>query len=331
MTQPRRPVFWRFHLRISTKSLSLADIPPYHFRFLDCRALVQQTVLRVLNLEKLPVGRYTAISYVWRRLRHDEGSAPRQRFMAVKGAEDADPISPALLRTACLASLILGCEMLWLDRLCVMQENDSDKSWQIKNMYSIYQSCRACSVLPGGLVELATLSEETSWTSGMTTLRSLLQGTLSSPMNIKVGDTNKPGGRSLGRQHINILSQSSGPRDHIMALLGALDHGDKPLQTNAIWRSALMRSSSRPVDMVFSIIGLLGVTLEPSSFAKTDRHRATIELARALLAKGEPARWLAISLSLDPNSHMSTMPVMPETSVEKTSLPSSGSRRDRKS
>jgi hypothetical protein len=135
-------------------------------------------------------------------------------------------------------------------------------------------------------------------------------------MNIEVEDTNKPGGRRLGRQHINILSQSSGPRGHIMALLGALDHDDKPLQTNAIWRSALMRSFSRPVDMVFSIMGLLGVTLEPSSFAKTDRHRATIELARALLAKGEPARWLAISLSLDPNPHMSTMPVMPETSVE---------------
>jgi hypothetical protein len=340
--------------------LSLADIPPYHFRFLDCRALVQQTVLRVLNFEKLPAGRYTAISYVWRGLRHDEDSAPRQRFMAVKGAEDADPISLALLRTACLASLTLGCEMLWLDRLCIMQENDSDKSWQIKNMYSIYQSCRACLVLPGRLVRLATLSEETSWihrawtlqeaiappsvqcvfswamgetahlqshfsigveeiepgTSGMTTLRSLLQGTLSSPINIEVEDTNKPGGRRLGRQHINILSQSSGPRGHIMALLGALDHDDKPLQTNAIWRSALMRSSSRPVDMVFSIMGLLGVTLEPSSFAKTDRHRATIELARALLAKGEPARWLAISLSLNPNPHMSTMPVMPETSVE---------------
>lgn len=294
---------------------------------------------------------------MWRGLRYDETLISSQRFIAVDGAEDADPISFAVLRTACLASLKRGCEMLWLDRLCIMQTNDLDKGWQIKNMYRIYQSCKICLVLPGGLMRLADLSEETSWIhrawtlqeavappevscifswvldktihlqahfsvvineiepgeSGMLDLLSLLRGTLKSPMTIREGV------RELGDQHMNILAQSSGPRrgprSHIKALLGALDQSKKPLQANAIWRAAFMRTSSRPVDMIFSIMGLLGVTLEPSSFDKNDRYRATIALARELLAKGEPARWLGMSLSLKPDPHISTIPRMPETSV----------------
>ncbi|RYP25810.1 hypothetical protein DL767_008269 [Monosporascus sp. MG133] len=335
--------------------LVLDYVPPHRFRFLDCKAYVDKKALRILDFTTLPVGRYVAVSYVWKGLDKNDTSDDSHPGLNVKGAEDADPISAAVLRTACLASLLLECDMIWLDRLSIVQTNSSDKSWQIKNMYRIYTSCKDCLVLPGGLVRLADLAEATSWiqrawtlqeaiappqvncvfhwpwgkavrlqahfsmpitdietgTSGMADLKSILQASLA-PMGMQ---TTEKKSRNLGVQPINIFTNAKGVRASVEALLGALNQKNKPVRANAIWRSALLRTSSRPVDMIFSIMGLLGVMLEPSSFKKDDRHHATIELARALLAKGEAARWLGISLQLEPNPHLSTMPVMPETSV----------------
>ncbi|KAK3353379.1 hypothetical protein B0T25DRAFT_544359 [Lasiosphaeria hispida] len=346
---------------IGNGPLSLAGASPYRFRFLDCNEFVQEIALRLVEFEFLPEDRYAAVSYVWKGLRPGEGSGLSQRFMTVRGAEDADPISLAVLRTACMASLKLGSDLLWLDRLCILQENDLDKSWQIKNMHQIYQSCRACLVFPGGLARLGDLAEETSWihrawtlqeavappdvhcvfswtlgatahlqshfsvtvreieprASGMTNLYLLLRGTLSSPMTIWRSGPSTPGPKEhCSEQQINVLADGGGRGSHIQALLGALNKDEKELQADAIWRSALMRTSSRPVDMVFSIMGLLGVSLEPTAFARHDRRAATVALMRGLLACGEPARWLATSLSLTPDPHISTLPIMPETSVE---------------
>ncbi|KAF8600778.1 hypothetical protein BDV93DRAFT_259481 [Ceratobasidium sp. AG-I] len=61
---------------------------------------------------------------------------------------------------------------------------------------------------------------------------------------------------------------------------------DADIKEYAIWQSALMRTSSRPVDMVFSIMGLFGVILDPGQFEKHDRIGATIALAQAILKKG---------------------------------------------
>lgn len=335
--------------------LVLDYVPPHRFRFLDCKAYVEQKALRVLDFTTLPEGRYVAVSYVWKGLGKDDASDDPHPDLNVKGAEAADPMSPAVLRTVCLASLSLQCDMIWLDQVSIIQTNPSDASWQIKNMYRIYTACKACLVLPGGLRRLADLAEETSWiqrawtlqeavappqvncifqwpwgksvqlqahfpvmitdietgTSGMAGLKNLLSGSL---VSMKMQSTEKKR-RELGVQPINIFGNTKTVRSSIEALLGALNHNNKAIRAGAIWRSALLRTSSRPVDMIFSIMGLLGVMLEPSSFKKEDRLHATIEFARLLLAKGEAARWLGVSLQLEPNPYLSTMPVMPETSV----------------
>ena len=82
-----------------------------------------------------------------------------------------------------------------------------------------------------------------------------------------------------------------------------------------IWQCALVRTSSRPVDMVFSIMGILGVTLDPSDFAVDDRLGATIALAREILRQGRSASWLGISVNLPPCPHLSSFPTFPRTSV----------------
>jgi hypothetical protein len=67
--------------------------------------------------------------------------------------------------------------------------------------------------------------------------------------------------------------------------------------------------------MVFSIMGLFGVILDPSMFQKEDRIGATVALAKEILRKGGRASWLGMSFRLPPCSMLCTFPVFPETSV----------------
>ncbi|KAI1466118.1 uncharacterized protein F4812DRAFT_97671 [Daldinia caldariorum] len=90
---------------------------------------------------------------------------------------------------------------------------------------------------------------------------------------------------------------------------------DRDMKDYSIWQSALMRTSSRPVDMVFSIMGLFGVTLDTSQFGKNDRVQATIALAQAIMEKGGQATWLAAAFRVQPSRQISTFPIFPRTSV----------------
>lgn len=82
-------------------------------------------------------------------------------------------------------------------------------------------------------------------------------------------------------------------------------------RASAIWRSAFTRASSRPVDMVFSIMGLFGITLDVATFEKNDRVGATIALAQAILEKGGKPTWLLVSLTLPPCNFLSSFPIFP--------------------
>ncbi|KAK7032615.1 hypothetical protein VNI00_012878 [Paramarasmius palmivorus] len=105
-------------------------------------------------------------------------------------------------------------------------------------------------------------------------------------------------------------------RSHVLALLGILWGRDPDAEPQAIWRSALMRVSSRPVDMVFSIMGLFDVSLDPKAFRSTDRLAATIALAQEILRKGGNPNWLIASLHAPPERQLSSFPTFPETTVD---------------
>lgn len=93
------------------------------------------------------------------------------------------------------------------------------------------------------------------------------------------------------------------------------DDMDTDIKQHAIWQSALMRTSSRPVDMVFSIMGLFGVSLDPRRFEKHDRLGATIALAQEILNRGGRMSWLGISCLSPPCPQISTFPAFPHTRV----------------
>ncbi|KAL7277227.1 hypothetical protein ACG7TL_009079 [Trametes sanguinea] len=351
---------------------------PCHVRLLDCQAVVSEDTLRIVEFPAFPDVPYAAISYPWRGIAVDGDF--RGHTFAVKGAEHADPVGTSALRHACAAALLRECPFLWLDRLCIMQDNKADKHWQIRHMYQVYQSCRLCVVLAGGLQRLVRLDEETSWIhrswtlqevlappdvavlldwklgpgnsrSGGTTaaidevvagesalaplsivLQACTTGTLSFEPRNPASNTALMVEASIFSAHPSTHSYNDIPfwrpqrkilAPNVVALTIAMDpvlSSDPDVRAHAVWQSALMRTSSRPVDMVFSIMGLFDVSLDPSRFQPHDRRAATIALAQAILESGKSASWLGIGGRLDPDRSLSTFPVFPHTSVSGVAL-----------
>ncbi|KAG8773622.1 hypothetical protein FRC12_002428 [Ceratobasidium sp. 428] len=88
---------------------------------------------------------------------------------------------------------------------------------------------------------------------------------------------------------------------------------------HAIWKSAMMRSTSVPADMIFSIMGLFDVDpLEPQDFPdQQDIVKPAIALAkRLLLAPGGRATWLGVSFFSPPCPYLSTFPSFPKAHRE---------------
>ncbi|PBK86614.1 hypothetical protein ARMGADRAFT_1066520 [Armillaria gallica] len=81
-----------------------------------------------------------------------------------------------------------------------------------------------------------------------------------------------------------------------------LDFGTRQ-SLSALWALAYTRSSSRPVDMVFSLMDLLGVNLNVEQFLPEERTKATIKLIQEVM-----------ELYMAPSREISTLPEMPETS-----------------
>ncbi|KAL1948700.1 hypothetical protein VTO73DRAFT_10506 [Trametes versicolor] len=336
-------------------------------RLIDCTA-AGEGVLRIyetnLNFPPKDVA-YATASYVWRGYPPQKPrTTPRPTF-TVKGAESGEPINIRLLTHLCAAAVQEGVELLWLDRLCIMQTSKEDKAWQIQQMHAVYARCAVCLILPGGINRLASLGEDTAWIHRAWTLQELL----APPRSLVLFEwTYGPGsysGATVGRitevvarkcaladatdvLQLSIAGTMSFKRDkgkdathrfsvpvHIFgtpaapqawATMGALRLRGSEAGESAVWRSALMRTSSRPVDMIFSIMGLFDVALNPAYFDKNDRVGATVALAKRILEKGHSATWIGASFHLPTSSQLSSFPDFPESSVSGQAMVSVGGR-----
>jgi hypothetical protein len=112
---------------------------------------------------------------------------------------------------------------------------------------------------------------------------------------------------------IRVFGDSFRDRPRMLELVNAIATKDKTGMYSAIWKSSFMRTAKFPVDTVFSIMGIMGVTLDASKFGHEDRLEATIALMQAILARGEHAEWLAIATKTVPNPKLSTLPGFPQT------------------
>lgn len=268
----------------------------------------------------------------------------------VKGAENGDPISLDVLYHVCHAALSRSYSgtHLWLDRLCILQASEEDKAWQIRRMHDIYKHCRLCCILPGGVQRLVGLDEETPWIDRAWTLQEALlphnaivmflddeellekffDGKLPYYITQVVPSVSAYSQlRPLLEDAIKFTSHGvkisilGAKRAPIISLYGASTKQntrsfiEKDMKMQMIWQCAMMRTSSHPVDMVFSIMGLLSVDLDPLQFNKNDRLKATIALARESLFYIGNAAWLTSAYQLEPCRQLSSFPIFPKTSV----------------
>ena len=98
----------------------------------------------------------------------------------------------------------------------------------------------------------------------------------------------------------------------IMALLGALEHTNETGRLNAIWRCTMLRSAKLPQDMIYSIMGLMNITLRVDYDQRLDD--IVVEFTAKLLANGWSADWLGIAPDLGPHLTRSAMPLLPKPS-----------------
>ncbi|KAJ5458409.1 hypothetical protein N7475_009797 [Penicillium sp. IBT 31633x] len=265
-----------------------------------------------------------------------------------------------LMHACTVSSTSLGIRYLWLDRVCIMQSSPQDKHWQIRRMYRIYKECKACIVLPGGLGRLVRLDEETAWIHRGWTLQEALapdkvdvlfawkagSGTFVSADHSGVLSEVVEGQSAMAPLkdliqasavghllfscnfmqasrvpvQVRILGSSTPNARALAGLLSEDLAADDEIRDHAIWKSAFLRTSSRPVDMVYSIMGLFGVSLDPGAFHKDDRAGATIALAREIVNSGRCASWLGIAFRVPPSQDLSTFPVFPMTSVQGSAM-----------
>ncbi|KAL7920579.1 hypothetical protein ACQKWADRAFT_297898 [Trichoderma austrokoningii] len=112
---------------------------------------------------------------------------------------------------------------------------------------------------------------------------------------------------------IRMFGDRSQSHAQMRELVDAMDMKGKTGMYTAIWRCSFMRMAKYPVDTVFSIMGIMGVTLDTTKFGHDDRLEATIALMQAILARGEHAEWMAIATRVVPNPRLSTLPAFPQT------------------
>lgn len=160
-------------LDTTSNLLDLSQAAPGHIRLVDCKSVVEHGFLRIVEFADFPTIAYAAISYPWRGVSINPSDTMDSAF-SVRGAEHADPVGVDALRSAWAAALHLSCAYLWVDRLSIVQKNKEDKTWQIRNMYNVYLSCRVCIVLAGGLRRVVRLDEETPWIHRSWTLQEVL-------------------------------------------------------------------------------------------------------------------------------------------------------------
>jgi Heterokaryon incompatibility protein (HET) len=85
--------------------------------------------------------------------------------------------------------------------------------------------------------------------------------------------------------------------------------GIEATEQMAIWRCAIMRTSKKEADIVYSIMSLFGVILDRSAY-KT-RQDALIALCQAILQKGGSPQWIGASFVSPVSPTFCTMPTFP--------------------
>ncbi|KAH8672861.1 heterokaryon incompatibility protein-domain-containing protein, partial [Tricladium varicosporioides] len=82
---------------------------------------------------------YAAISYVWGTTKTFKSTKKNSKFLHTPGAfTSCWNDLPLTISDAILVCISLGIPYLWVDAICIVQDDENDKHSQILNMHKIY-------------------------------------------------------------------------------------------------------------------------------------------------------------------------------------------------
>ena len=94
---------------------------------------------------------YIALSYVWGPSQYHTAKLPSSNLsrFAIERALTSMPM-PQTIKDAIELTRLLGFRYLWVDALCIIQDDDNDKGVQIGNMHGIYKTAFASIIAASG-------------------------------------------------------------------------------------------------------------------------------------------------------------------------------------
>lgn len=90
------------------------------------------------------LGRYACLSYCWGRRSSQPVELTKDNMQNLQtNGLDVNTL-PLTLKDAVLTTQCLGLQYLWIDALCIIQDDEEDKKREIARMGSIYSNCTVC-------------------------------------------------------------------------------------------------------------------------------------------------------------------------------------------
>ncbi|CAE6377800.1 unnamed protein product [Rhizoctonia solani] len=211
-------------------------------------------------------------------------------------------------------------ETKWIDRGWTLQEAVAPPEVQVMFKWTHGESMAKARLFADK--QPSPITEITSGACAMAPLLLLLDCTISKTLQLIDKDTGEC------CENIDVAMFGAGPQPDktvdyrfvlpsVAALAVILNmprdtHNHDQEYYHCIWKSTMMRTTSDPRDMIFSVMGLFGVTLNPGGYDKSDCVKPAIALAQKILDKEGRATWLGVSFFSPPCPHLSTFPSFPK-------------------
>ncbi|KAI0671278.1 hypothetical protein C8Q78DRAFT_850242 [Trametes maxima] len=136
------------------------------FRFIDCREVVDCNKIVLYSVldgsygdggspwTTLPTIKYAAVSHLWAASGGVRSFDGLDVIIVPCGGAKKMAISSDILKLICNAALSKKAQYLWLDLLCIDQNQSSRKdiNWHKAHMQYLFGHSKLCLVLPGGIV-----------------------------------------------------------------------------------------------------------------------------------------------------------------------------------
>jgi len=156
------------------------------------------------------------------------------------------------IRNACKQARFRGLDYLWVDTCCINQRDKRDVHRNVKSMYAYYQNSSICFAYLSDIRACGSITRSRWFSRGWT-----LQELLAPPEVVFFDRFWMPVGTRTG--YSDQISDETGiPRELFQG--GICLHGVS-VEQRMSW--AMARTTTRPQDQAYCLIGILGIALEP--------------------------------------------------------------------